>query len=94
MSKLSIIVNPPKGQVELGFLSKVQKEVDEFFTLDNRSDVISSGRIQFSWFDDAPVSAGVAMTAEFFDLEAFDVLAELQIYLRKKGHIVSISLGY
>jgi len=94
MSKLSIIFSPPRGKVEFNFLEIAQQDVNDFFSVENKLEILKSNRLIMSWFDDAPVSAGVAVTAIFTDLEVFDLLANLQTFLRKKGYTVSVSLGY
>ncbi len=94
MSKLSIIITHPKKLSELNFLTIVQEDVNAFFSEGARKNAIDDEQIILSWYDDAPVSNGVALTATFQSLEGFDFLAELQIHLRKKEYSVSVTLGY
>lgn len=94
MSKLSIIITPKKNSVELDFLTTVQKDVNIFFAEGAKKKAIDDEQIILTWYNDAPVSDGVALTAMFQNLDGFDFLAELQIYLRRNGYNISVNLGY
>jgi hypothetical protein len=94
MSKLSIIIASKKGWVGLNFLTTVQEDVNTFFAEGTKKKVIDDKQIIITWYDDAPVSDGVALTATFQNLDGFDYLAELQTYLRKNGYNISVTLGY
>lgn len=93
MSKLSLIITPKAKVYELDFLTVVQGDVNPFFADEAKKKTLENEEIMFTWYDDAPVSVGVALTAMFKTLDGFDILAELQIYLRKKYN-VSVNLGY
>ncbi len=94
MSKLSPIVNSPRGRGELNFLKTVRQEGNDFFSVELKKDVVSNERITLSCCDAAPEFAVVASIAVFVDIETFDLSAGLQVYLHKKGYTVSESLGY
>lgn len=94
MSKLSIKITHPKKLAELNFLTIVQEEVNSFFSEGSKKKAIDNEQLVFSWYDDSPVSNGVALTATFQTLEGFDFLAELQNQLRKNGYSISVTLGY
>jgi len=73
----------------VSILADVQKDVEEYFSNYVDAKYLNQGKMIFSWYDDAPVSSGVALTTELNDLEGFDLIAELQLFLRKKGYLVS-----
>lgn len=93
MSKLSLIITPKTKVYELDFLTVVQGDVNTFFADEAKKKAIDDEEISFIWYDDEPVSVGVALIAVFQTLDGFDFLAELQISLRKKYN-VSVNLGY
>lgn len=94
MSKLSLIISSKKNSVDLDFLGTVQKDVHSFFSEGDKKKSIDNKQIILTWYDDAPVFEGVALTATFENLDCFDFLADLQIYLRKNGYNISVTLGY
>jgi len=73
----------------VSILADVQKDVEEYFSNYVDSRYLNERKMIFSWYDDAPVSSGAALTTELRDLESFDLIAGLQSFLRKKGYLVS-----
>lgn len=94
MSKLTISLKPAEGQSHWDFGDVTRKAVDGLLAEPPYSALIVGGQLSITWYDDQPTSVGVAVTATFDSLLAFDALANLQIALRKKGFDVFVVLGY
>ena len=92
MSKLTLSIMPPKGQLVVPFIDIVRQTVESFFGEDPRINFIPTGQLELGWYDDFPASDEVVLTATFTTVEVFDALAELQLALRKQGYSVNVSL--
>jgi len=91
MSKLTFSITKPGHEDEDSIYDEIREIIEDFFSEKNKE--IASG-LKFTWYDNQPVSPGVALTVEFHDLKSFDLLSKLQIHLNKYDYLIFIVLGY
>jgi len=92
MSKLTFLITTLEYKDEYNVYDNIKTNVEGFFSKTPNQETASG--MNFTWYNDQPVSTGVALTIEFHDLTSFNLLSKLQIYLNKYGYLIYISLGY